>query len=146
LEFGLEILQLGFKRVDGLVNLLLVVPVHPGEGEDPDPGKSDDGQSVHECSNVGQQVHGNSELDRFKNILHQQDRLQFGEDAVQLGEKSISDLGHLVSRESHIDVQELLEWVSLLGLVDCGQDGLVDPEAHGGGHQGQGEVPNYADE
>ena len=37
-----------------------------------------------------------------------------------------------------------LEWMSLLGLVDCGQDGLVDPEAHGGGHQGQGEVPNYA--
>ena len=48
-------------------------------------------------------------LDRFKNILHQEDRLQFSEDAVQLGEKSISDLGHLVSRESHIDVQELLK-------------------------------------
>ena len=62
MEFGLEILQLGFKRVDGLVNLLLVVPVHPGEGEDPDPDKSDDGQSVHKCSNIGQQVHGNSEL------------------------------------------------------------------------------------
>ena len=37
-----------------------------------------------------------------------------------------------------------LEGVSLLALVDCGEDGLVDAEAHGGGDQRQGEVPHHA--
>ena len=37
-----------------------------------------------------------------------------------------------------------LEGVSLLALVDCGEDGLVDAEAHGGGNQRQGEVPHNA--
>ena len=38
-----------------------------------------------------------------------------------------------------------LERMSLLVLVDSGEDGLVDAEAHGGRHQRQGEVSNHAD-
>ena len=38
-----------------------------------------------------------------------------------------------------------LEWVSLLVLVDCGEDGLVDAEAHSSSHQSQREVSNHAE-
>ena len=38
-----------------------------------------------------------------------------------------------------------LEWVSLLVLVDCGEDGLVDAEAHSGSHKSQREVSNDAE-
>ena len=33
-----------------------------------------------------------------------------------------------------------LKGMSVLGLVDGSQHGLVDPEAHGGGDQSQGQV------
>ena len=38
-----------------------------------------------------------------------------------------------------------LERVPILSLVDRGQDGLVDPEAHGGSDEGQGEVANHTE-
>ena len=38
-----------------------------------------------------------------------------------------------------------LEWVSLLVLVDCGEDGLVDAEAHSSSHQSQREISNHAE-
>ena len=36
-----------------------------------------------------------------------------------------------------------LKGMSVLGLVDGSQHGLVDPEAHGGGDQGEGEVTDH---
>ena len=36
-----------------------------------------------------------------------------------------------------------LKRVPILSLVDRSQDGLVDPEAHGGSDEGQGEVANH---
>ena len=33
--------------------------------------------------------------------------------------------------------------MAILSLVDGSQDGLVDPEAHGGRDEGQGEVANH---
>ena len=38
-----------------------------------------------------------------------------------------------------------LEGMSLLVLVDGGEDGLVDAEAHGGGDQRKGEVSDHAE-
>ena len=38
-----------------------------------------------------------------------------------------------------------LEGVTILGLVDRSQDRLVDPEAHGGGDQSQGQVADYTE-
>jgi len=146
LDLCLEVVKLRFEGEDCIINLLLVVSVYAGEGEDADPGEGDDGQSIHEGSNIGEQVHGNRKLQRFDNIFHQQDRLEFCKDAIQLVEKSISDLSNLFSGESNINVKKLLEGVSLLGLVYSGEDGLVDPETHGGGDQSQGEVTNHADE
>ena len=40
-------------------------------------------------------------------------------------------------------VNHYLKGVAILSLVDGSQDGLVDPEAHGGGDQSQGEVANH---
>ena len=40
-----------------LVDLLLVVSVHAGEGEGCGPGEGEDGQTVHDGAHVGQQVH-----------------------------------------------------------------------------------------
>ena len=35
--------------------------------------------------------------------------------------------------------------MSILSLVDRRQDGLVDPEAHGGGDESQGQVANHTE-
>ena len=35
--------------------------------------------------------------------------------------------------------------MSFVSFVDGGEHGLVDPEAHGGGHQGQGQVAEHAE-
>ena len=40
-------------------------------------------------------------------------------------------------------VDPYLEGVTILGLVDRSQDRLVDPEAHGGGDQSQGQVADH---
>ena len=38
-----------------------------------------------------------------------------------------------------------LKGMAILSLVDGRQDGLVDPEAHGGSDDGQGEVANHTE-
>ena len=38
-----------------------------------------------------------------------------------------------------------LKGVSFVSFVDGGEHRLVDPEAHGGGHQGQGQVAEHAE-
>ena len=62
LHLGLQIVQLGLEGQDGVVDLFLVVPVDTGGGEHSHPGQREDGQAVHDGSEVGQEVHGNSEL------------------------------------------------------------------------------------
>ena len=47
-----------------LVDLLLVVSVHAGEGEGCGPGEGEDGQTVHDGAHVGQQVHRHRELEQ----------------------------------------------------------------------------------
>merc|ERR1712025_498551 len=51
--------------------LFLVVSVNPGNGEDSHPAESDDGEAVHDGAKVGQEIHGNSELQSCNNILNQ---------------------------------------------------------------------------
>ena len=40
-------------------------------------------------------------------------------------------------------VDPYLEGMTILGLVDRSEDRLVDPEAHGGGNQSQGQVADH---
>ena len=80
-KFALKIVQLGLQREQGLVNLLLVVPVatklksvshrkmrtgylpvDTWGGEGGDPGEGDEGQSVDDGPDVCQQIHGGGEL------------------------------------------------------------------------------------
>jgi len=98
------------------------------------------------ASQVGEEVHGNSELQRFNNVFHEKDRLESEEEVIELGEESLGETGDLISWQGDINIQKLLKGMSVLGLVDGSQHGLVDPEAHGGGDQGEGEVTDHTDE
>ena len=61
-QLGLKIIQFGFQGQNGVIDLFLVVSVHPGHGEDSHPAESEDGEAVHDGTKVGQEIHGNSEL------------------------------------------------------------------------------------
>ena len=61
-KLSLEIIQLGLEREQGLVNLLLVVSVDAGRGEGGDPGEGDQGETIEDGANIGQQIHGHGEL------------------------------------------------------------------------------------
>merc|ERR1711894_243539 len=88
-QFALEVVKLGLERDQGLINLLLVVPVDAGDGEGGDPGQGDQGQSIEDGPDISQQVHAHGELDRFHSILNKEKRLQLEEDVVQLGEEGV---------------------------------------------------------
>lgn len=50
---------------------------------------------------------------------------------------------HQIYRDMH--TQYLLKGVSLIGLLHCLKDGLVDSETDGGRESGQGEVGHHTD-
>ena len=66
----MEIIKLGLERKDSFINLLLIVSVDSWSREDSDPGQGEDGETVHDGSNVCQQVHGNSELEKIKQFYN----------------------------------------------------------------------------
>ena len=63
-KFTLEVVQLGLEREQGLVNLLLVVSVDAGGGEGGNPGQGDQGQTIEDGPDIGQQVHAHGELEQ----------------------------------------------------------------------------------
>ena len=54
-------------------------------------------------------IYAKTNLQRFNHILNQKDWLEFQEEVIELGEKSISHTGDLISREGDINIQELLK-------------------------------------
>ena len=60
--FYLKFLQLCFEWKYCLVDLLLVVPVEAGQGEEPHPAQGQQGHPVDCGTNVGQHIHPKREL------------------------------------------------------------------------------------
>merc|ERR1711934_184975 len=72
-HLGLEIIQFGLEGQNGVIDLLLVVSVDPGSGENSNPAEGDNGEAVHDGAKVSEEIHGNSKLQSFNNILNQED-------------------------------------------------------------------------
>lgn len=71
--------------------------------------KDNDGHSVEDGSNVGQQVQQQSEFEWVNDILDKEEAAQFSGVSVEVGNGDTSNLLNLFGRQCQVDVQEFPE-------------------------------------
>jgi len=129
-----------------LVDLLLVLLVDLGQGEESHDAEGDQGEAVEPGAQVRQAPEQSAELDGVHDVLDEEEPLELREAAVELRHNHVGGLVHLVGGQGGVGLEQGLERVSLAALLHGLHHILVDPEDDGAGEGGQGGVGDHGDE
>ena len=123
-QFAAHQIQVGVDR-------LLVVLVDLGQGKQRDKGQDDQSHAIEPGTHVGEDPQNDAELDRIDDILNQKQTPQLGDEAIDMCHSHAGNVLYLFVRQRQIQLQVILEGVTLVCLLHGLCHRFVDSEGDG---------------